>query len=276
MTTTPAAIEADGLMSNLWEAIGWHAAQAAKHGDMAPSNKLLEAMDAVKKALASAAQPAAIGADVLPDALRVPLDSLHADADYLASRALSGSLTKEQLVGTIRERIDAAKAALASAAQPQADERKAFEACFSKPPFEWEFHRYGEHSAWPGNYQIYDHQCAWEGWKARAERTLVAAPKAEPPKPPISLSEFIRLPEEAKRMYYEKAMEKAADEQRRVIGAAEAKKVAPREPLTQEQANRIFADLWGGISPPELTSLEMKFVRAIEAAHGITARKEQG
>lgn len=45
----------------------------------------------------------------LPDEIRVPLDSLHADADYLASRALAGSLTKDQIVGTIRERIDAAK-----------------------------------------------------------------------------------------------------------------------------------------------------------------------
>ena len=45
-------------------------------------------------------------------------------------------------------------------------ERAAFEAHFSKPPFEWEFHRYGEDSAWPGNYQQYEHQCAWEGYQA--------------------------------------------------------------------------------------------------------------
>ena len=47
-------------------------------------------------------------------------------------------------------------------------EREAFEEHFSKPPFEWEFHRYGEDSAWPGNYQLYEHQCAWEAWQARA------------------------------------------------------------------------------------------------------------
>ncbi|MFT0533996.1 hypothetical protein ACMHYJ_14380 [Castellaniella hirudinis] len=47
-------------------------------------------------------------------------------------------------------------------------ERAAFEVAFSRPPFEWEFHRYGEDSAWPGNYQQYEHQCAWEGWQARS------------------------------------------------------------------------------------------------------------
>ena len=44
--------------------------------------------------------------------------------------------------------------------------RADFEAHFSKPPFEWEFHRYGEDSAWPGNYQLYEHQCAWEAYQA--------------------------------------------------------------------------------------------------------------
>ena len=44
--------------------------------------------------------------------------------------------------------------------------RAEFEAHFSKPPFEWEFHRYGEDSAWPGNYQLYEHQCAWEAYQA--------------------------------------------------------------------------------------------------------------
>lgn len=44
--------------------------------------------------------------------------------------------------------------------------RAQFEEAFSKPPYEWEFPRYGEHSAWPGNYQNYDIQCAWEGYQA--------------------------------------------------------------------------------------------------------------
>jgi len=47
-------------------------------------------------------------------------------------------------------------------------EHRDFEAHFSKPPFEWEFRRYSEDSAWPGNYQQYNHRCAWEAWQAHA------------------------------------------------------------------------------------------------------------
>ena len=52
----------------------------------------------------------------LPDAVRVPLDSLHADAEYLCARLLDKSLTREEVVTAIRSRIDAAKAALTTAA----------------------------------------------------------------------------------------------------------------------------------------------------------------
>lgn len=52
----------------------------------------------------------------LPDAVRVPLDSLHADAEYLCARLLDKSLTREEVVTAIRFRIDAAKAALTAAA----------------------------------------------------------------------------------------------------------------------------------------------------------------
>ena len=51
----------------------------------------------------------------LPEALRVPLDSLHADAGYLCGRLLNGSLTQEQVVESIRRRIDAAKLAALTA-----------------------------------------------------------------------------------------------------------------------------------------------------------------
>lgn len=44
-----------------------------------------------------------------PDSIRVPLDSLHADAEYLLARLLAGTLTREQVVGVIRDRIDAAR-----------------------------------------------------------------------------------------------------------------------------------------------------------------------
>lgn len=55
------------------------------------------------------------GAAELPEALRVPLDSLHADAGYLCGRLLNGSLTQEQVVESIRRRIDAAKLAALTA-----------------------------------------------------------------------------------------------------------------------------------------------------------------
>ena len=45
----------------------------------------------------------------VPDSIRVPLDSLHADAEYLLARLLAGTLTREQVVGVIRDRIDAAQ-----------------------------------------------------------------------------------------------------------------------------------------------------------------------
>ena len=56
----------------------------------------------------------------LPEALRVPLDSLHADAGYLCGRLLNGSLTQEQVVASIRRRIDAAKLAAQALSAAQA------------------------------------------------------------------------------------------------------------------------------------------------------------
>lgn len=65
---------------------------------------------------AAAAAPAG-GVTELPDDIRVPLDSLHADALYLTSRVAQGTMSAVRLSQVIRERIDAAKAALAGAAQ---------------------------------------------------------------------------------------------------------------------------------------------------------------
>ena len=56
----------------------------------------------------------------LPEALRVPLDSIHADAGYLCGRLLNGSLTQEQVVASIRRRIDAAKLAAQALSAAQA------------------------------------------------------------------------------------------------------------------------------------------------------------
>lgn len=53
----------------------------------------------------------------LTDDIRVPLDSLHADALYLASRVAQGTMSAVRLSQVIRERIDAAKAALTTAAR---------------------------------------------------------------------------------------------------------------------------------------------------------------
>lgn len=50
----------------------------------------------------------------LPDAVRVPLDSLHADAAYLIGRLQRGTMTAGRVVEVIRERIDAARARLES------------------------------------------------------------------------------------------------------------------------------------------------------------------
>ena len=47
-------------------------------------------------------------------------------------------------------------------------ERKSFEEHFSRPPFSWVMRRHGKGSAWPGDYQSYYHQVAWEAWQARA------------------------------------------------------------------------------------------------------------
>jgi hypothetical protein len=44
--------------------------------------------------------------------------------------------------------------------------RAAFEAWISAPPFEREVERFGENSAWPGNYRELDVDLAWQAWSA--------------------------------------------------------------------------------------------------------------
>ena len=48
-------------------------------------------------------------------------------------------------------------------------ELAAFEACFSKPPFEWNFKRRGAESAWPGSYLKLEQEYAWQGFKMALE-----------------------------------------------------------------------------------------------------------
>lgn len=62
----------------------------------------------------------------LTDDIRVPLDSLHADALYLASRVAQGTMSAVRLSQVIRERIDAAKAALATQQAAQGAEPECF------------------------------------------------------------------------------------------------------------------------------------------------------
>ena len=56
--------------------------------------------------------PPARGDALSDDAVRVPLDSLHADAAYLIGRLREGSMPYARVIEIIRERIDAAKAAI--------------------------------------------------------------------------------------------------------------------------------------------------------------------
>jgi hypothetical protein len=44
--------------------------------------------------------------------------------------------------------------------------RAAFEAWISAPPYEREVERFGENSAWPGNYRELDVDLAWCAWSA--------------------------------------------------------------------------------------------------------------
>lgn len=46
------------------------------------------------------------------------------------------------------------------------DDRKAFEAWISAPPFERTCKRNPQSSAWPGKYADYPTEIAWEAWQA--------------------------------------------------------------------------------------------------------------
>jgi hypothetical protein len=49
--------------------------------------------------------------------------------------------------------------------------RAAFEAWISSPPYEREVERFGENSAWPGNYRELDVDLAWCAWSAAMATT---------------------------------------------------------------------------------------------------------
>ena len=87
------------------------AAQGFRDGATAPAQPVAEP-----------AKADSVLEDALSDAVRVPLDSLHADAAYLIGRLRDGSMPYVRVIEIIRERIDAAKAAIrARAASAPAD-----------------------------------------------------------------------------------------------------------------------------------------------------------
>lgn len=51
------------LLANLWEAIGYHSAQVRETGHCAPGDGLISAMDAVKAAISTPAQPPALNSE---------------------------------------------------------------------------------------------------------------------------------------------------------------------------------------------------------------------
>lgn len=58
------------------------------------------------------------------------------------------------------------KPAVTGPVEPTVRPRAAFEAWISAPPFEREVERFGENSAWPGNYRELDVDLAWQAWSA--------------------------------------------------------------------------------------------------------------
>ena len=61
--------------------------------------------------------------------------------------------------------------AVAGPVEPTVRPRAAFEAWISAPPFEREVERFGDNSAWPGNYRDLDVDLAWLAWSAAMSLT---------------------------------------------------------------------------------------------------------
>lgn len=61
--------------------------------------------------------------------------------------------------------------AVAGPVEPTVRPRAAFEAWISGPPYEREVERFGEGSAWPGNYRELDVDLAWCAWSAAMAAT---------------------------------------------------------------------------------------------------------
>ena len=115
--------ESVGLIGPASRTHDLHAAIQRFH-DLICANATIKAAQMAAEAISEAApqpSPAAQGDALSDEAVRVPLDSLHADAAYLIGRLREGSMPYARVIEIIRERIDAAKAAIrARAAQGDA------------------------------------------------------------------------------------------------------------------------------------------------------------
>ena len=61
--------------------------------------------------------------------------------------------------------------AVGAPGEPTVGPRAAFEAWISAPPYEREVERFGDTSAWPGNYRELDVDLAWCAWSAAMATT---------------------------------------------------------------------------------------------------------
>jgi hypothetical protein len=71
-------------------------------------DRIIDRIQQYDRASAAPQPSTAAQGDALSDAVRVPLDSLHADAAYLIGRLREGSMPYARVIEIIRERINAA------------------------------------------------------------------------------------------------------------------------------------------------------------------------
>jgi hypothetical protein len=76
--------------------------------------------------------------------------------------------TADRCAHLFRDLLASAHPAPAQQPLSEEQEREAFEAFITRPPFERRTHRLGGFSSWAGHYVEYMVQLAWEAWKARA------------------------------------------------------------------------------------------------------------
>jgi len=58
--------------------------------------------------------------------------------------------------------------------------RAAFRKIFANPPYEFSMARNSDSSAWPGNYQVYSVECAWQGFNEALDAASITLPDEQP------------------------------------------------------------------------------------------------